>query len=106
MARPTIGLEELFVSTLRILLHHTCLLPSLWLLQNNAIKYFQKPGISFPNDMPSSKEEDSGHDLETRTLHTTKTNGKGHGGVRGHLHFPHIDASALSGQALHQSDHR
>ena len=40
------------------------------------------------------------------SLHMTTIDGQGRGGVQGHLHLPRKGSSALSGQALHQSDPR
>ena len=60
----------------------------------------------FPDDTPSRKEEDGGHNLQTRALCMTTIDGQGRGGVQGHLHLPHWGASARLGEALHRSDPR
>jgi len=56
--------------------------------------------ICFPDDTPSRKEEDGGHNLETGPLRTTTTEGQVCGGVRGHIHLPRRGSSALPGKAL------
>eukprot|EP00253_Pinus_taeda_P030485 PITA_30485 len=56
--------------------------------------------------MPSRKEEDSGHNLQTGPLCTTTTDGQVCGGVREYLHLPCRGSSALLGQALHRSNPR
>ena len=68
--------------------------------------HFQNWEICFLDDLPSRQEEYFGHDLQTGLLHMKTTNGQGLGGVSGHLHLTRRGASALLGQAPHQSDPR
>lgn len=53
--------------------------------------------------MPSRKEEDDGHNLQTEPLLMTTIDGQGRGGVQAHIHLPSRGDFALSGQALYRS---
>ena len=50
-------------------------LASLWLLQNNPVSSFPKPGNLFSWWSAPGKEEECGHDLQTLLLCTTTANG-------------------------------
>ena len=58
---------------------------------------FQNQEICFLDDLPSGKEEDRVHDLQTGPIYTTTTNEQGCGGVPQHIHLAHRGSSALSG---------
>ena len=82
-----------------------CLPLSLWLLQNNVVSSFPKPGNLF-FWWSALRARRILWPRPPGLLRITTTNGQGCGGVWGHLDLTHRGASAMSCQAPHWFDLR